>query len=671
MGQPVSRWRTDDSADPSAPPPQEAATAPVAEIREAKELRSAQQKSAKPDGVSPRERKISQHWIENTGACLSSMIVHLIVLLALGLWMVPGIAPALLPSLVVSSPTLEEEEEITVVLDERVNPATDTASALATAAVNEGVAAGLASTAIKAPEIDKEVTEKAEGPQIELIDPLAGIPSTKRLVSMAPVGTKGDPRAIVDDYDQAMDRITQEILLMLSESRVLVVWCFDQSESMRDDQEEIRDRIERVYVELGLHDAAAGDALTTSVVSFGEGFRLHTERPTFDVAVIRRAIDAVPEDDSGKEMMCQAVGQAIAINQKYAERTRRRMALILVTDESGDRDNNSAYLEPAIREAQSARCKIYTLGREAVFGYPFAHFRWQHPQTKRWHWLPVDRGPETAFVEQLQTGGFRRRYDAHASGFGPYEQTRLALETGGIFFMLPSVESSLVRGEKRRYELDAMRAYRPSLDDRDTIVALRSQSVLRSTLWKVINDLNPYQNKQIEMRVHFSRELPTFLRQVQEEKIKAKVYVNYLDRAETALKSIEHLRIRETPRWQANYDLMYAQLLAYKVRIFEYGAYLEWFGKNPVVVPLKKPPNLTLVHWDITTRKETLTGERTASYIEEATRLFQKIQEEHPGTPWAARADWELKRGYGVKLVPDYDPPYPDFQGKPIPIPKL
>ena len=59
------------------------------------------------------------------------------------------------------------------------------------------------------------------------------------------------------------------------------------------------------------------------------------------------------------------------------------------------------------------KCKIYTLGRESVFGYPYAHMRYVHPQTKRPHWLRIDRGPETGFVEQLQTNGFRRRYDAH------------------------------------------------------------------------------------------------------------------------------------------------------------------------------------------------------------------------------------------------------------------
>ena len=162
--------------------------------------------------------------------------------------------------------------------------------------------------------------------------------------------------------------------------------------------------------------------------------------------------------------MCSAVLQADRRRTgNTPSSTRRQMALIVVTDESGDRIDNDTQLERAIAEAKAARCKIYVLGREAVFGYPYAHMRWVHPQTKRVHWLPIDRGPETAFVEQLQTDGFHRRYDAHPSGFGPYECTRLGRETGGIFFMLPSLETNLVHGEKRNYDLEAPVLSRPAV----------------------------------------------------------------------------------------------------------------------------------------------------------------------------------------------------------------
>jgi hypothetical protein len=249
----------------------------------------------------------------------------------------------------------------------------------------------------------------------------------------------------------------------------------------------------------------------------------------------------------------------------------------------------------------------------------------------------------------------------------------MARETNGIFFMLPSVETNLVRGDKRRYELEAMRAYRPDLRARIEVLADRDRYPLRTLLWKVISDLNPYNPNSarvIEMRVHFSLDPQQFVRQVRQEQQKAVVYLQYLAEAEKALAEGAELRRQEAdPRWQANYDLIYAQLVAYQARIYEYGASLEAFIQNPKIVPPTKAPNLKLVHWDITTRKKVLT-EEAQPYIDRSTVMFQECISNHPGTPWAARAQWELDRGFGVDLVPDYDPPYRTVSN-PIPVPKL
>jgi hypothetical protein len=286
----------------------------------------------------------------------------------------------------------------------------------------------------------------------------------------------------------------------------------------------------------------------------------------------------------------------------------------------------------------------------------------------------VNRGPETAFVEQLQIDGFRRRHDAFPSGFGPYEQCRMARETGGIFFMLPSLESALVRGEKRHYELEIMRPYRPDLSHRAELLEYRETHPLRATIWKCIYDLNPYNkdiSAQIEMRVHFSLQFPEFVRQARIEQAKATKFLVYLAAVQKVMESGAKYREQEDdPRWQANYDLIYAQIVAYQARIWEYGASLEEFIKNPKTAPLTKSPNLRLVHWDVTTRKQILT-EESKPYIERATELFNLVMANHPGTPWAGRAQRELSRGFGVDFRPDYDPPYLEPKGKLIPIPKL
>jgi hypothetical protein len=193
-------------------------------------------------------------------------------------------------------------------------------------------------------------------------------------------------------------------------------------------------------------------------------------------------------------------------------------------------------------------------------------------------------------------------------------------------------------------------------------------------LWKIIHDLDPHnpQSKDVtEVRVHFSPNPQVFAKQVATQIPRAKIYLGYLGAAVDVLEKNREMRDAETEiRWRANYDLTLAQLIAYQARLYEYTAYLQEFVKHPQVVPLTKPPNLRLTYWDIRTRKETITGEVIEPYVKKASDLFSDVIKNHPGTPWAERAAWELKRGYGVELRPVYEPPYRSVTN-PQPLPKL
>jgi hypothetical protein len=246
-------------------------------------------------------------------------------------------------------------------------------------------------------------------------------------------------------------------------------------------------------------------------------------------------------------------------------------------------------------------------------------------------------------------------------------------ETGGIFFMLPSLEANLVRGQKRNYDMEA--PYFPDLRSKLENKADIQASPLRTMLEKVIYDLNPYNElvrPKIEMRVEFPREFDRFVPAARREQGKAIVYLQYLAAAEATVGQMDRQRKDEaSPRWQANYDLLHAQLVAYQARMYEYGACLEDFIKNPKTAPLTRKPNLTHVHWDIRTRQSLREAQKVQPYVDRATAMFQAILEDHPGTPWAARAEHELRRGFGVELVPDYDIPHPTPTAPLIPVPKL
>ena len=618
--------------------------------------------------------------LRNASSVLISAVSHLALFILLAGFVMPGMMRDQVTEVLVDMSDTSESDEIldSFALEEELAEAESFNVFGSDGSLGAGASGGASGLQVS---LDKQVAEKAaEGPPVEVEGLLSEAPTFNQLLVEAPEGMLGEPRAVVDNIAEAMDRIVQEILWALDRSDVLVIWAFDQSESMVPDQREIRDRIDAVYAQLGLHRKSSGDRLTTAVTAYGEGYLVLTKKPTSEIDKIREAIDLVPVDPSGKEMMCSAVASSIADHAEYAKKQKRQMMLILVTDETGEKPDNLANLEATVQIAKQAKCRTYILGREAVFGYPFAHMKWRHPITKHIHWLPVDRGPETAFVEQLQTECFRKRTDAHPSGFGPYGQTRLARETGGIYFMLPSLESDIVRGEKRRYELEAMRSYRPDLRRRDILIAERDNSILRSVLWKIIHDLNPYHPevaKAMTVRFSFTSNVAGFVNQVRVEQEKARQYIVYLDAAAKALEGIRKAREQETqPRWQANYDLIYAQVLAYTARTYEYGAYLEGFITKPKVVPFEKPGMVRLSSWHIRESKSTVGGDLTKTYVDRATEMFNNVVTDHPGTPWAARAEWELARGYAVELREHYSyyGPRPPSPPRPttikIPIPK-
>ncbi len=618
--------------------------------------------------------------VRQIASFVSSVVFHLVLLVVLALWALPEGAKSTLTSLVAETDYEPEEVLETVELDDSLEAATDLDFS-----TQSSEAFGAEDSMVTEPAFDTSVIDTSnEEMSVELDKTLGKLPSGTTLLEAMPDGHVGTRRSVVDGAGQALDRITQEIMWMLDSSKVLVIWMFDESESMKEEQQEIRGRIERVYTELGLSDKSSGDALLSSIASYGSDFHVLTERPTNDLGELREAIGRIPVDTTGKENQHQAIGRAINGHRKFATAGKRKMAMIILTDESGDADDKQ-YLEAAIEEAKRAKCTIFVMGREAVFGYPYALMRWRHPQTQRPHWLRIDRGPESAFAAQLQTNGFYRREDAFPSGFGPYEQSRLAHQTGGIFFMLPSLESNLVRGEKRKYELEAMRGFQPDLRSREAILRDRDMSELRKVIFTIVNrDLNPWDEQQrpkVEMRRHWAPDFQKFKQQAAVELAKAKGYIEYLDAAAKKLEQIKRLRNEEPElRWRANYDMLYAQLLAYKVRMFEFGAFFEEFCRNPRSAPMTKQAEwlgkrqtVTLIYWNLTTRKQMLTEEITGSTLAKAKELLTQVAKDYPGTPWAARANWEIRRGFGVDVYPYYEGPFDEIPKgqKQIPVPKL
>jgi hypothetical protein len=661
LSNPVSAGAAPISSAPpgaSAPPPPAASQT----ANQAAESEDEEEYEDEEEGVSSRV-------VNLLASCGVSLVVHFGLILTLGLISAEG---PVKPKVQVIQASVERDiQEVVQRLDPpKVQPATQLSpmsSTAAAAAPVQGVA-GAVSAVTQPPKMNTTVTENVTAMRVEVGVVNVFTTAGSQFASAVPTGTMGEAMGTADGYGSAMDLLTREILNRLARGKVLVVWLFDQSLSMKDDQQEIRDRIEMVYKELDLSVSVKNDALLTGIVSYGKGFTVHTPKPTNLIDEIKEAINSVPVDESGEEMMCSAVGQT-AVTYRQLATGGRQMMIVLCTDESGNQTDNVKSVEACIQVCKDAKASVYCIGREAVFGYPYCTIRYPvqiplvgggtRPDTL---YLPIDRGPESPFVEALQTEGFVKRSDAHPSGFGPYEQVRIARETGGMFLMLPTPEAAVFRRDLTKFDFEAMRPYLPDLRSREEYVHDRDYSPLRSLVWKVINDLNPYKpeiGRYINLRQSYSADPSQRAKEIDAELSKAKTYIEYLNAAEKAMRESARQRDREkSPRWRAHYDLILAQLVAYRARVFEYGIYLQAFKTNPK--PFDPPTaNRAMVRWDVRERGKTLGADKTQPDIDEAVRLFQIVIKEYPGTPWATRAAYEMTRGWGIDLAPHYVNPNP------------
>ncbi|MBM4075430.1 MAG: VWA domain-containing protein, partial [Planctomycetes bacterium] len=498
----------------------------------------------------------------------------------------------------------------------------------------------------------------------------------------------GETGRVVEGYGAALGQITQELIRLMRETKILVVWLFDESDSMKDDQMEIRERFYKVYDELGVvqkQDAKlkqSDETILTSVMSYGNKVAEHTSKITSNNTEIKHAIDNIKVDTSGLENMCAAVSAAVGKYSKIANAQKRRLVVIVVTDESGD---DGDHVEETIQKCKIAGAPVYFLGHYSVFGYPYAHIRWIDPVYKLHHWIQINRGPETPHPECLQFDGLHGRWDVFSSGFGPYEQVRIAKQTGGIFFMLPGKEDNLTGAgsvEERKFDLLDMKEYLPDLSSRVAYSKERDLSKFREVQWKVIVALNPHidPNKEaLNIQEHrYSIKDGEFKTQSTKTFNQAMKVMGLLSEAVRVLDSVKKLRDREpSERWRANFDLMHAQCMAYRVRLFQLMLAIDGHNREKPA-PLDPKNN----YWDIQRTQRMLepTKEQiklTKVDLDELNRQnelaraeFQSVIENHPRTPYARRAQFELQQGFGMRFAEVYWDPRYEKGGEYFKIPK-
>lgn len=606
----------------------------------------------------------------DTPAWLVSLIFHVILLLCVGIASLTH--PEYEPTLTLTAPLRIEEAPLQP--DEfqfSDEPADE---------VGAGGEYGSDLAASLAPEIsDISELPTPDLPQFE-VGPLEIQDSveiaTGKILTQS-VAIKGTVGAVTKGAAGAIDRLTQEILLSLENNKTLVVWVFDQSGSLQRQRREVSDRLKRIYRELGQIQDSGNKSfvkyqdapLLSSVVAFGEHVTLVTPKPTADVDVIKSAVDSIPNDESGVENVFQAVAMA-AEQYKRLRTTRsegqplRNVMLIVFTDEAG---NDQPNLDDTVTLCRRYAIPVYVVGVPAPFGRQQTLVKYVDPdpnfdQTPRF--LPVDQGPESLYPERLKlTLGVQDA--ALDSGFGPFGLTRLAFETGGIFFAVhPNHRTGhrVGRGEIAEFssymqyffDPEVMHSYRPDYVSITEYQRRLSGSPMRQALIKASSQsrLEPMTRPQRRFVRRTEAALANALTEAQKAAAKLEPRVNSI---------YETLRVGEkdrdsenVPRWQAGYDLALGRILATKVRTDSYNSMLAMAKRG---MKFKNEKNNT---WVLKGSNEITAGSQLINLGEKARVYLERVIEEHPGTPWALLARRELETPLSWKWSESFtnlDPP--------------
>lgn len=463
----------------------------------------------------------------------------------------------------------------------------------------------------------------------------------------------------------AVDRITHEILLSLDERPTLVAWLFDQSGSLKSQRESIAKRFDKIYEELGIVEQSGNVAfkqhgqqpLLTVVAEFGNGINYLTSKPTNDLAAIKKAVRSINDDkkSNGRENVFQSVG---AVAEKFRQvrlaSPRRNVMIVVFTDEAGD---DIEALDATVDLCRKYEMPVYVIGVPAPFGRDLAYVKWVDPDPKfdqSPQKAPVHQGPESLMSERIMLlfGGRKEDEEQMDSGFGPYGLSRLAYQTGGLYFTVhpnrktgkkiqPWETAAMASQLSLFFDERVMRNYRPDyLPVRQYYDLLKSNKacaalVEASQLSATTEMENVRRRFPRSDDAQFARDLSNAQRSA--AKLEPKI-----DALVTVLRQGEDDRDKlTTPRWQAGYDLAIGRALAVKVRTEGFNAMLALAKQG---LKFKDPKSDT---WDLLPTDKVTVNSQLERDAEDARKYLKRVLSDHKGTPWAIDAERELREPLG------------------------
>jgi hypothetical protein len=502
-----------------------------------------------------------------------------------------------------------------------------------------GAAAGPTNGPIATHRVSEQLTGRL--PQVQLPPTVqVPLPNTAELVEYV------DLRGMTEHaggVEGAMDRLTYEIANSLKERPTLVVWLFDNSQSLKARRDAIADRFDNVYKQLGVLKVGARGTLKTGIATYGAGTNFLTPEPVDDFNEAVEKVRGIRSDGgSSAENIFGAVAAVAGKWKSFRTRQGRNVMIIVVTDERGD---DYQRMDDTIQLVKRHGMRVYCVGNAAIFGREHGFVQWVYEDGFSEE-LPVDQGPESAALESLQLAFWdgNRGLDRLSAGYGPYALTRLCTETGGMFFVADEPQGpKFDPGVMKAYHPDyiPLAEYQKNLGNNQAKASLvRAASVARAdeipepvTYFPAPND------NELKQRITEAQKPMAVL----DEKLR---------RMHAALTEGEAERPDLTePRWRAGFDLAMGRMLAMRVRAFGYNSVLAQMKVSPV--PFQQQGSNT---WQLVLSHEIIAGPQVETLAEQAKQYLERVVAEHPGTPWALLAQHELEVPLGWEWRETYDP---------------
>ena len=456
-----------------------------------------------------------------------------------------------------------------------------------------------------------------------------------------------------------MNRLAMEIGESVKLRKTLVVWLVDRSASVRPQLQEAQRHMDAVYGQLSAKSSGesppADAPLRMAVGTFGSEVQFTLEEPTSSADEIRKAIESVEEDPSGKELTFTAIIDAIKKYQAFRAQG-GYVILALVTDETGDDENR---LEEALALVRQHAIAVHVIGVSAPFGRQVsAHQRLAESGGKSDKDAPllVQQGPESRQSELIDlafpnspVGG--NDLDQLDSGFGPFSLTWLCQESGGTYFTCSDfgvgAGSRMIRAgwmgasqNKPIWDPKVIRKYAPDYvteaDYRQILTNKACAALVEAARQPRIEVLNSFQTSFPKSdEASFKRLLDGAQREAAKFEPKVMAFCEILQRGEADRGKLTR------PRWQAGFDLALGRALAARVRAE---------GYNSMLAKLKSSSTFTKqgsTTWTLQPHETKSATSVLEKMLNQSLASLNGVVKQHPGTPWALMAERELQTKLG------------------------